>query len=146
MAIDPNEDQAIQLGKTPQNEPVIFLNLHRYHDRAQYGDDYDDSELPADVSGYEAYHRYLWPVERDFMPQVGGRFLMVGPVEVVLIGEGEWDEVVIGQYPSKTEAFRMPTLDGYSDINVHRVAGLQDVQTLAFSKSQFERFAIIDAE
>jgi hypothetical protein len=29
MAIDPNEDQVIQPGKTLQDEPVIFLNLHR---------------------------------------------------------------------------------------------------------------------
>ena len=145
MAIDPNEDQVTKLAQTPQDQPVIFLNIHKYHDRARYGADYDDPDHPADVSGQEAYHRYLWSVERDFMPQVGGRFLLVGPVELVLIGEGDWDEVVIGEYPSKAEAFRMQTLDGYADINVHRLAGLASVTTLAFTQEQLERFVVKDA-
>jgi hypothetical protein len=59
--------------------------------RAQYEEGYENAELPANVSGREAYHRYLWTVERAFMPKVGGRFLLVGPVELVMIGSGDWD-------------------------------------------------------
>ena len=59
--------------------------------------------------------------------------------------EGDWDEVVIGEYPSKTEAFRMQTLDGYADINVHREAALANVMTLSFSQAAFDRLAIPDA-
>ena len=123
----------------------MFLNCHKYFDRARYGDTYSDPNNPADVSGQEAYHRYLWAVEKDFMPQVGGRFLFVGPVELVLIGEGDWDEVVIGEYPSKTEAFRMQTLDGYADINTHREAALANVMTMSFSQAAFDRLAVPDA-
>ena len=145
MAIDPTEAQGQALGSTPQDAPVIFLNCHKYHDRARYDASYDNAALPPDVTGKEAYHRYLWPVEQDFMPQVGGRFLLVGPVELVLIGEGDWDEIVIGEYPSKEEAFRMQTLPGYADINVHRVAGLKNVQTLSFNQGDLERLSISDA-
>ena len=120
MAIDPTADQADKLGTLPMDEPVFFINCHKYRDREQYAAGYDDPSNPPDVSGKEAYHRYLWSVERDFMPQVGGRFVFVGPVELVLIGAGDFDEVIIGEYPSKQEAFRMQTLDGYADINVHR--------------------------
>ncbi len=150
MAIDPTDIQAQLLISTPQNKPVIFINCHKYYDRAQYADDYDDAALPADVSGQEAYHRYLWAVEKDFMPQVGGRFLMVGPVELTLIGAGDYDEIVIGEYPSKAEAFRMPTLPGYEDLNIHRtaghrIAGLADVMAFALSQDHLHRLPIPDA-
>ena len=141
MVIDPSEVQVQALGGTPQDTPVIFLNCHKYHERARYEDDYRSADLPADVSGQEAYHRYLWAVEQDFMPEVGGRFILVGPVELVLIGEADWDEVIIGEYPSKTEAFRMQTLPGYAEINVHRKAGLLNAQTLAFTQSDLPRLA-----
>ena len=78
-------------------------------------------------------------------PEVGGRFILAGPVELVLIGDGDWDEVVIGEYPSKLEAFRMQTLPGYADINVHRLAGLQNVQTLSFNQHDLDRLTIADA-
>lgn len=145
MAIEPSEAQGQALGSTPQDTPVIFLNCHKYYERARYEDSYQSADLPADVSGKEAYHRYLWSVERDFMPEVGGRFILVGPVELVLIGDGDWDEVVIGEYPSKAEAFRMQTLPGYAAINVHRLAGLQNVQTLSFDQGDLDRLSIADA-
>lgn len=145
MIIDPTDTQAQALGATPQDTPVIFLNCHKYHERARYPDDYDNAALPPDVSGRQAYHRYLWAVERDFMPQVRGRFILVGPVELALIGDGDWDEVVIGEYPSKAEAFRMQTLPGYADINLHRVAGLANVQTLSFNQPDLERLTVPDA-
>jgi uncharacterized protein (DUF1330 family) len=145
MAIEPTQQQADALGTLPQDQPVIFLNCHKYFERACYPDGYAQPNLDTDVSGKEAYHRYLWSVEKDFMPQVGGRFIMVGPIELVLIGEGDWDEIVVGEYPSKEEAFRMQTLDGYADINVHREAGLANVMTMSFSQSQFDRLAVADA-
>jgi uncharacterized protein (DUF1330 family) len=138
VTIEPTDAQAQVLGTTPQDEPVIFLNCHKYHERAQYESGYESADLPADVSGKEAYHRYLTVVERDFMTQVGGRFILVGPVEMTLIGTGDWDEVIIGHYPSKTEAFRMQTLPGYQEIAVHRLAGLQNAQTLSFNVSDLE--------
>jgi len=139
MAIDPTELQAQAVANTPQDQPVIFINCHKYHDRALYDDSYNDPALPPNVSGKEAYHRYLWSVESDFMPQVGGRFLLVGPVELLLIGSGDYDEIVMGEYPSKSEAFRMPTLPGYEDINVHRKAGLKSVMTFALNQTQLDR-------
>jgi uncharacterized protein (DUF1330 family) len=145
MAIDPTQRQAGILGTLPQDQPVIFLNCHQYYERAQYPDGYTHPNFDTDVTGKEAYRRYLWSVEKDFMPRVGGRFLMVGPVELVLIGDGEWDEIVIGEYPSKEEAFRMQTLDGYADINVHREAGLASVMTIALAQSDLERLMVPDA-
>jgi len=145
MAIEPTQQQVDASGILPQDQPVIFLNCHKYFERARYPDGYIQPNVDTDVSGKEAYHRYLWSVETDFMPQVGGRFILVGPVELVLIGEGDWDEIVVGEYPSKEEAFRMQTLDGYADINVHREAGLANVMTMSFTQSQFDRLSVSDA-
>lgn len=145
MAIDPTELQVQALSGTPQDAPVIFLNCHKYHERAQYEDGYDNPDLPPDVSGKQAYHRYLWAVEQDFMPEVGGRFILVGAVELAMIGDADWDDVIIGEYPSKSEAFRMQTLPGYADINVHRIAGLLNVQTLSFNQTDLDRLTVPDA-
>lgn len=145
MPIDPTPEKAERLIAFDSDKPVIFINCHKYFDRARYGDDYDNPDFPKDVSGQEAYHRYLWQVEERFMPQVGGRFLMVGPIDLVLIADGDWDEIVIGEYPSTDEAFRMPTLPGYEDIAVHRLAGLAEAQTFALRQHKLERLAVPDA-
>jgi uncharacterized protein (DUF1330 family) len=145
LAIDPSDLQAQDFMAQDLSRPVIFLNLHKYYDDARYPTDYDDRDLPAGVSGQEAYHRYLWRVEHDFMPQVGGRFLLVGPVDLVFIGAGDWDEVVIGEYPSAEEAIRMPTLPGYEDIAVHRIAGLKEAMTLKLTQEKLDRIAVPDA-
>ncbi|MFN3231911.1 MAG: DUF1330 domain-containing protein [Alphaproteobacteria bacterium] len=142
MAIDPTAEQAEQLMALDQSQPVIFINCHRYFDRARYGDDYDDPALQPDVDGKTAYHRYLSRVESRFMPQVGGRFLIAGPVAVSLIGDKSWDEIVIGEYPSIAEANRMSALPGYDEIVVHRVAGLAEVQTTALLQKDMERLPI----
>jgi hypothetical protein len=56
---------------------------------------------------------------------------------MVFIGEGHWDEIVMGQYPSKAHAMRVPTLPGYDEIVVHRKAGLEVAQTLVLSPQEF---------
>lgn len=145
MAIDATPAVAESLLAADADKPVIFINCHKYFDRARYEESYADPDYPKDVTGQEAYHRYLWQVEERFMPQVGGRFLIAGPIDLVLIGEGDWDEIVIGEYPSTHEAFRMPTLPGYSDIAVHRLAGLAEAQTFVLRQNKLERLAIPDA-
>ena len=40
MAIDPTADQADKLGTLPMDEPVFFINCHKYRDRAQYAAGY----------------------------------------------------------------------------------------------------------
>ena len=143
--INPTEDQLEAYFASEQNRPVVFVNCHRYYPQARYPDDFDDGQWPTDVSGHEAYHRYLEQVESRFMPQVGGRFLIAGPVDLVLIGDGHWDEIIIGEYPSRAEAMRLPTLPGYDDIVVHRVAGLEAADTLALSQDDLYRLAVPDA-
>ncbi len=143
--IDPTESQLADYFSAEQDRPVIFVNCHRYHERARYPADYAQPGLAPGVSGREAYHRYLERVEANFMPQVGGRLLLAGPVAQILIGECDWDEVVIGEYPSRAEAMRLPTLPGYAEIVVHRIAGLATAETLALNQNELFRLVIPDA-
>lgn len=128
-----------------QSRPVMFVNCHRYHTKACYPEGYGEGDLDLDVSGFEAYHRYLSAVEARFLPQVGGRFVVVGPIAQVLIGDGQWDELIIGEYPSRAEAMRMPTLPGYDAIAIHRSAGLAEALTFALSQDALTHLAVADA-
>jgi len=135
--IDPSDSQMQAFLATDQASPVIFVNCHRYFSEARYSADFNDERYPTNVSGRDAYHRYLKEVSSRFVPQVGGRLLFAGPVDMVFIGEGNWDEIVIGQYPSKSHAMRVPALPGYDEIVVHRKAGLEAVQTMVLSPENF---------
>jgi len=135
--IDPTESQRQGFFATDQSCPVIFINCHRYFPSARYPEDFNDNRYPTNVTGREAYHRYLKQVATRFVTQVGGRILLAGPVEMVFIGDGEWDEIVMGQYPSKSAAMRVPTLPGYDEIAIHRTAGLQVAQTLVLNPNTF---------
>jgi len=134
---NPTETQMAAFLATDQESPVIFVNCHRYYAEARYPGGFSDERYPTNVSGREAYHRYLKEVSSRFVPQVGGRLMLAGPVELVFIGEGHWDEIVIGQYPSKANAMRVTSLPGYEEIAIHRIAGLEVVQTMVMNPQDF---------
>jgi len=140
--IDPTDEQAAKLAALDQNEPVIFINLHKYRTQARYPDGYDSSQFPPDVPGREAYQRFLWHVEDALMPLVGGRMLVAGPVAAVLIGDAEWDDAIIGEFPSISDALRLFKLPGYDTAAVHRKAGLERVQTIILIQDDMQRMAI----
>jgi len=135
--IDPSESQAQAFFATDQASPVIFVNCHRYFSQARYPDDFIDDRYPSNVSGREAYHRYFSEVSSKFVPRVGGRILLAGLVDMVFIGEGDWDEIIIGQYPSKEHAMRITAMPGYEELAIHRNAGLKTAQTLVLSPQEF---------
>jgi hypothetical protein len=63
----------------------------------------------------------------------------VAPCALDMIGEGSWSEAAIGCYPSRTAAMHMPTLPGYADRQVHRIAGLKQALTLVLTEAAFAR-------
>jgi uncharacterized protein (DUF1330 family) len=135
--IDPTPAQMEIFLDTDQASPVIFVNCHRYFSEARYPGDYSDDRYPVNVSGRDAYHRYFKEVSSRFVHQVGGRLVLAGPVDMVFIGEGDWDEVIIGHYPSKAHAMQVPALPGYDEIVLHRKAGLEVCQTMVMSPQNF---------
>ena len=138
LAINPDATRVQRFLALDASEPVVFVNLHRYRERAQYPEGY--AGLDPRVSGREAYHRYVREVEQHFLPQVGARFLIVAPVDLTLIGAGNWHDVVIASYPSRKAALDLPALQGYADIAVHRQAGLEAALTVALGGAALDRF------
>ena len=134
--IDPSESQAQVFFATDQTSPVIFVNCHRYYAQARYPDDFADDRYPTNVSGREAYHRYFSEVSSKFVPRVGGRILLAGKVDMVFIGAGDWDEIIMGQYPSKENALSITAMPGYEELAIHRKAGLELAQTLVLSPQE----------
>lgn len=99
---------------------------------------YTGSESKA-VSDHEAHHRYLRRVEQDYLPRVGARFQIVAPCALVMIGEGNWSEAVIGCYPSRAAAMRLPKFSGYVDLPVHRIAGPKQALPIVLTEAAFSR-------
>src|SRR3954463_5791002 len=85
------------------DQPVVMLNLNRYHDRAQYPP--GTTEVDTDVSGREAYLRY-GVVAYAAIQSVGGEILWATDAGETVIGcdHDGYDEVVAVWYPSR-EAF-----------------------------------------
>ncbi len=140
--IHPTDEQTAKLAALDQNEPVIFINLHKYSANARYPDGYDSAQFPPAVTGRGAYQRFLWHVEEALMPLVGGRMLVAGPVAAVLIGDADWDDAIIGEFPSIADALRLFKLPGYETAAIHRKAGLERVQTIILIQDDMQRMAI----
>ncbi len=108
--------------KSPDDDPIVMLNLLRFRDEADYG-----PAGPAGKTGREAYATY----SRSVLPllfEVGGQPLWMGDARAMVIGPGDesWDEVLLVQYPSRSAFLRMVKSPAYQAIMHHRTAALSD--------------------
>jgi uncharacterized protein (DUF1330 family) len=140
--IDPTNEQVEKLKALDPRQPVIFINLLRFHETARYPDEPRDPPYSRDVSGREAYQRYLTLVEETYMARVGGRIFLAGPIAEVVIGTAGWDDVMIAEYPSVNDALRLSSLGGYENAAVHRAAGVAEVETIVLIQDDMQRMAI----
>jgi uncharacterized protein (DUF1330 family) len=128
MAIEPSREQLADLVEAAGGEsdgPVVMLNLNRYRERAAY-DGTPPGELPADVSGQEAYLRY-GAVAAEVLGRVGGRILWHSESKRTVVGDDtdRYDEILAVWYPS-LEAFAALVGDpGIVAALAHRSAGLE---------------------
>ena len=137
-SVNPSDASAAKYLAMDQTESVVFVNLHEYHERAQYPADYDGSGGPADVSGMEAYHRYLDPLGEVHHKTIGGRMVIVAPIDVMMVGSGPWHEMVITYYPTRASAMDMAASPGYAATVVHRLAGLKSVTAFTLNKQALD--------
>ncbi len=126
-AINPSSEQAAKYLALDPARPAVFVNLHEYYDRARYPADYDGSGGPADVSGKEAYHRYLDALGMKLHQLIGARMVIAAGCELMMVGTASWHEIVITYYPTRESAMHLAALPGYAETLVHRVAGLKSV-------------------
>lgn len=127
MPIQPTAEQIQQLVSDSDESPVVMLNLLRFKPEAD--------GIDTGVTGAEAYARYSVATE-PFLRGVGGRLLSAIAPKQSVIGPaaGEWDLVLLVEYPSRAKFLEMATNGEYLKIHAHREAALADSRLIACSE------------
>ncbi|MEW6478652.1 MAG: DUF1330 domain-containing protein [Pseudomonadota bacterium] len=127
-------DRQLQVLETlPPDQPVVMLNLLRFHDQAAYA----DTDQAEPCSGREAYKRYS-QTSLQTIAAVGGRVIFGGKAHEALIapqGEG-WHQAFLVQYPSPAAFRAMMAMPQYQACVHHRTAALADSRLIPLSPFQ----------
>lgn len=127
-------DRQLQVLDTlPPDQPVVMLNLLRFHDQAAYA----DTDQAEPCSGREAYKRYS-QTSLQTIAAVGGRVIFGGKAHEALIGpqEERWHQAFLVQYPSPAAFRAMMAMPQYQACVHHRTAALADSRLIPLSPFQ----------
>jgi uncharacterized protein (DUF1330 family) len=130
-AIRPNHDQFLELAQSPDEGPVVMLNLLKFKARADGGGE-----------GRDSYGQYGDAVVR-MIEERGGSVIWLGRADQVLIGDPtqDWDAVVLVKYPSRAAFVEMVSQPAYQEAHEHREAGLERTIVVATT----ERRSLLEA-
>jgi uncharacterized protein (DUF1330 family) len=128
--LEPTEESFTALLSRNLEGPVLMLNLLRFRDVADYS---DSPELApdADISGEEAYRRYLAHTE-PFLVESGGSLSVLGEGGNYLIGpqDERWDLMMLVKQESVASFAAFVSQEGYQAGVGHRTAALEDSRIL----------------
>ncbi|MCZ8136722.1 MAG: DUF1330 domain-containing protein [Porphyrobacter sp.] len=115
---------------TPDEGPVVMLNLLRFRERADYSHA-PDLEPVGGCTGREAYERYM----REMLPLLeasGGAVLFSGTSAPFLIGPTDevWDHVLLVRQASKAAFLAFASDPESQRITAHRTAAISDSRLL----------------
>lgn len=130
-SLNPSAEQLTHFAEQmPAGEPILMLNLLRFHQEAAYPD--DSGHTPC--SGREAYARYSRTALRK-VRAAGGDVQTAASVQVALIApeQEQWDEMLLVRYPSPEAFLRMLADEEYRSATLHRTAALTDSRLIACS-------------
>ena len=118
----PNVEQFQQLAAASDEGPVVMLNLLKFRD----GNALDG------VAGVEEYRRY-GDVALEMIEHQGGRLLWAGTGDQILIGDpaGDWDAVLLVEYPSRAAFIEMVSTPEYLEAHAHRERALERTVVIA---------------
>ena len=118
-----NNEQAGAFFSTPDDGPIVMINLLKFKEFAEYEDGSD-----ATLTGEAAYLRYgaLLDGPDGVLAKFGAKLLYSGNTTGLLLGtvEEEWDAVALVEYPSTSGMLAMVMSPEYNAIDHHRYAGL----------------------
>ena len=116
------------LERLDPNEPVVMLNLMRFHARSRDGTG----------SGWDAYLRYS-AITVPMIRARGGTLLWTGEAKAVALGPqhgNEWDFVALVYYPSVAAFLDMMTSEAYEiEADPHRLNGCAEHVIIATSEA-----------
>ncbi|MCP5027728.1 MAG: DUF1330 domain-containing protein [Actinomycetia bacterium] len=101
------------------DEPVIMLNLLRYRQQAEEGHGVDG------MTGRQAYGVY-GEAFADLGPRFGGEPIWMGRAGASIIGEDDWDVIILVRYPTRRQFIAMLDDPDYQAIAPIRAAALAD--------------------
>ncbi len=107
--IEPTGDQIKQLLSLPDDGPVVMVNLLKF-------------KPDGGAESYAEYARAATP----FLATAGARLIYRGSYRMSVIGDGDWDEVLLVEYPSISAFLEMARDEGYRAIVHHRTEALID--------------------
>ncbi len=130
IAQGPKPEQFQELMKGPEDTPVAMLNLLRFKDRADGGNE--------GISGEESYKLYAANM-RKFVESKGGRFIWSGRVDSMVIGESDVDFQVaaIVEYPNRKAFVEIATSAHVAEIGQDRSKGLEGQWLIATTETKF---------
>ena len=93
----------------PQNEPVVMVNMMRFHDRA----------LDGNGSGWDAYLRYS-KATAPLIKARGGTIIWAGNADATAVGDADvhkWDYIALVYYPTRAAFLDMLTCAAYETVS-----------------------------
>ena len=120
-------------GAIAADTPIYMVNLLRYREQAEYG----DQATAAPCTGREAYFQRYVPAFAKVTAGDGIKLFWVGQVLAPLVAPpGEhWDDVAIVEYPSFAVFQRMLESPAYhAEAEPHRRAALADWRLIPTAK------------
>lgn len=123
-SIQPTEKQIKELVSSPDEGPVVMVNLLKFKERTDAGE--------PGRAAYERYGRAVMP----FLVEIGAKVLWLGAVRQVFIGadKDRWDEVLLVEYPSRKAFLSMISRPDYMKIHKDREDALEDSALIATSQ------------
>ena len=88
-------------------EPVVMVNLLKFKPNG----------------GEEEYAKYISGLEPVFQ-RIGARVLFSGKAATCFIGNGDWDQALLVEYPNPNVLLEMARSEDYQALVHHREAGL----------------------
>lgn len=120
-------DVLAQIAEGDPDEPVVMLNLLRYREHAEAGHGVDG------LTGRDAYKKY-GQAFAELQPRFGGEPIWMGRGKHSLIGDEEWDVVMLVSYQRRQQFIDMFNDADYQAIAPMRAAALADSRLVETSQ------------
>jgi len=125
--IEPDSDILDRMRTRDPDEPVCMLNLLKYREAAAAGFGVDG------LSGEAAYREYGRRFA-ELNPRFGGEPIWMGRAHDSVIGDEDWDIVILVRYPTRKQFVDMIEDPDYQAIAPIRAAALADSRLVETSQ------------
>ena len=128
IAQTPEPDQIRELMQGPEEGPVVMVNLLSFKKDAEGRN--------AGMSGADSYRLYGEKM-KSYVESKGGRFIWMGRVDSMVIGESDADFQVVAlvEYPSRKAFIEIASSAHVAEIGKDRLAGLEGQWLIAATET-----------